>query len=259
VNIEQYISSGILEAYVLGDLSPAEMRDVERNLQQYPQLREELRKIEEVQETLLMKLAVAPHTSVKEKLLREVESRPAGKSVAFSGSMIWKYAAAASVSIALVSSYLAFDFHQRWQSAQGSLNELIAQNQQIAQNYNTVNLRLDQIEKDLKVVSDPSFSRVVMKGTTNAAEALAFVYWNTSTQEAYLSIQNMRALAQENQYQLWAIVDGNPVDMGVFDGNQSGLLKMKPIANAVAFAVTVEPRGGRPTPTLNTMQVIGNV
>jgi anti-sigma-K factor RskA len=70
----------------------------------------------------------------------------------------------------------------------------------------------------------------------------------------------MKTLAQENQYQLWAIVDGKPVDAGVFDGNLAGLLKMKNIPiGAVKFAVTVEPRGGKESPTLSTMQVIGDV
>jgi anti-sigma-K factor RskA len=89
---------------------------------------------------------------------------------------------------------------------------------------------------------------------------MAYVYWNESTEEVYLSIQNMRTLAQENQYQLWAIIDGKPVDAGVFDTNLAGLLKMKAIGNgAAAFAVTVEPRGGKASPTLETMQVVGNV
>ena len=67
-------------------------------------------------------------------------------------------------------------------------------------------------------------------------------------------------LAQENQYQLWAIIDGKPVDAGVFDNNFKGLLKMKDVGTGAAtFAVTIEPRGGRQTPTLETMQVAGNV
>ncbi len=69
----------------------------------------------------------------------------------------------------------------------------------------------------------------------------------------------MKSLAQENQYQLWAIVDGKPVDAGVFDSTTAGLLKMKALAGAAAFAVTIEPRGGKATPSLETLQVIGNV
>ena len=70
----------------------------------------------------------------------------------------------------------------------------------------------------------------------------------------------MRELSQENQYQLWAIIDGKPVDVGVFDSNFTGLARMKDIAKgAVTFAVTIEPRGGKLSPTLQTMQVAGNV
>jgi anti-sigma-K factor RskA len=70
----------------------------------------------------------------------------------------------------------------------------------------------------------------------------------------------MKALSLENQYQLWAIVDGKPIDAGVFDSNLSGLVKMKDITSgASTFAVTIEPRGGSVSPSLHTMQVVGNI
>ncbi|MEJ0031715.1 MAG: anti-sigma factor [Bacteroidota bacterium] len=78
----------------------------------------------------------------------------------------------------------------------------------------------------MQIINNPAFQRVVMKGTPAAKEALATVYWNQTSQEVFLSVQNLKALAQDQQYQLWAIVDGKPVDMGVFD-NTTALLKMK--------------------------------
>ena len=56
MNIEEYISSGILEAYVLGELIGPEMAEVQRNINLYPALRAELVKIEETQEKLSIKL-----------------------------------------------------------------------------------------------------------------------------------------------------------------------------------------------------------
>lgn len=41
------------------------------------------------------------------------------------------------------------------------------------------------------------------------------------------------------------MADGKPVDAGVFDMNTTtGLLRMKEMKGATAFAVTIEPRGG---------------
>lgn len=261
MNIKEYISSGILEAYALGELTDIERAEVEKNLSQYAELRGELSKIEDAQEALLQKMAIAPPLSLKAKVMQSAQ--PNGKVIAmdFSSGMQWKYAAAASIVIALGLGYLAFDYRSKWQHSELALNDLITQNRQVAEDYNRVNFRLDKMENDLKVVNNPSFAKVVMKGTPNAPQALASVYWNKETKEIYLSIQNMRELSREKQYQLWAEVDGKMIDAGVFDGNIAGLIKMKQALKetVTVFAVTIEPRGGKSEPTVETLQVAGVV
>lgn len=258
MNIEEYIASGILEAYALNELSLQERKEVERNLSLYPSLKEELASIEKTQEEFLLSMAIQPNLSVKANLFKKIESaKPLGRVASMVN--VWKYAVAASVTLLIISSFLAYTYYTKWRNTERDLNTLIAQNQQMARDYNTVNQRLDKIENDIEVINNPAFTRVVMKGTENAPGALASVYWNADTKEVYLSIQNMNVLAQENQYQLWAIVDGKPVDAGVFDVSGGGLLKMKTLQGAAAFAVTIEPRGGKSTPSLETLQVIGNV
>ncbi len=258
MNIEEYISSGILESYASGELSESERTAVERNLAQHPELRKELAIIEETMEAFFLKAAKEPHAHVKAKVLHAVSGKQTEKAEHKNNHIIlWRYATAASIVIALTSSFMAYNFWSNWKESEVSLYQLRALNEQVARDYDKVNQRLDAIENEMKIVSSPSFARVVMKGTANAPDAMASVYWNQSTQETYLSIQNLKALAQEQQYQLWAIVDGKPVDMGVFD-SATGLHKMKSVGNVAAFAVTIESRGGKPSPSMETMQVSGN-
>ncbi len=63
------------------------------------------------------------------------------------------------------------------------------------------------------------------------------------------------------QYQLWCIIDGKLVDMGVIDKEfENKVLTIKaPKGSVVAFAITLEKQGGSKTPTLEEMYVIGNV
>ncbi len=261
MNIQEYISTGILEAYALGELSAHEKAEVEKNLVLYPALKEELLKIEETSELLLMKVGIAPREEVKARLFEKINLEPIGKEVLMVSDSLrmWRLAAAASIALALLSSFMAYNYWSKWRNTESDLSELLVQNQRMAQDYNKVNQRLDKIEADSKVTDNPAFTRILMKGTPNAPQSLASVYWNESTQELYLSIQSMRQLSQENQYQLWAIIDGKPVDAGIFDSTASGLLKMKDIGKGVTtFAVTIEPRGGKASPTLETMQVAGN-
>ena len=265
MNIEEYIASGILEAYVVGEVTAEERREVEKYLREYPELQAELDRVEEAQQQLLLRAAIAPRPAVKEKLFSALNTSPGMKEVPVVSidSLkqkldAWRWAAAASITIAAVALYFAVSYHERWRSSELSLNELLAQNQQVAEDYNRVNQRLDKIESAFNLMSDPAFRRVVMKGTPNAPEALASVYWSEASHAVYLNIQNLKALSQDKQYQLWAIVDGKPVDAGVFDVDLAGLIKMKDITGASAFAVTIEPKGGSVSPALETMQVMGN-
>jgi anti-sigma-K factor RskA len=151
---------------------------VEKNLLQYPTLLEELTKIEESVENLLQQTTIKPRAEVKTKLLEKINKKPEAKVVTMVSNSFngWRYATAASITIALLSAYLVCNYWDKWKKSESNLTDLIAQNQRIAQDYNNVNLRLDRMENDLKITSNPDFTRVVMKGTPNATESLAFVY-----------------------------------------------------------------------------------
>ena len=73
------------------------------------------------------------------------------------------------------------------------------------------------------------------------------------------AVHGEAAIPADKQYQLWALKDGQPIDMGVFDPvtPEDGLLEMGRVPGADAFAVTLEPRGGSANPTLEEMYVYG--
>jgi len=265
VNVEEYISSGILESYIMDELSAAERAEVEKAMSQHQEVRAELDRIEQTMESLAFATAVNPNASLKAKILEEIEFKEETPVVSIDsrreGSSFLKFAAAASVIIALGSAVMAFNYWNKWKNAEDRLSSLIAQNQQFAENYNTVNQKLDNLQESVTVMNSADYERIIMNGTDNAPQSLATVYWNESSREVFLSIQNLKELSEDQQYQLWAIIDGKPVDAGVFDlSKDSFLVQMKEIGSgAAAFAVTIEPKGGSENPTLETMQVLGNV
>lgn len=264
MDIKAYISSGILESYLLGGLSDAERQEVEANLDSYPELREELHLIEKGLEDLAQASAVKAPKHLKGKILDQIPESAEEKKEAQSiplqtkqGGEAWKFLVAASLTLALVAGYLAYDYRSLWLSSSEAYAQLQAQNSQMAEQYNQVNNRLDQLSADLNVMSNDDFRRVNMASVVESANYEASVFWNDQTAEAYLKINTLKALTEEQQYQLWAIVDGQPVDMGVFDIGTEGLIKMKSVQNAAMFAVTIEPKGGSENPTLDAMQVAG--
>ena len=274
MDIKEYIASGILEEYLFDTLSPQERAEVEALVVQYPELRDELNAIEAGLEEIAMATAIQAPSHLKANIMAAIggedEEQLSGNVSQESPKVIpmpksnndigmWRMLVAASVALAVISSYLAFDYRLKWKNSSDAFAQLQAQNSQMAEQYNQVNNRLDELVADIDIISNTDFKRVNM-GAVDASQSFeASVYWNAKTDEAYLNIQSLKTLTEEQQYQLWAIVDGKPVDMGVFDFDVEGLIKMKSIKNAAMFAVTIDPKGGSVNPTLDLMQVAGAV
>jgi anti-sigma-K factor RskA len=107
-------------------------------------------------------------------------------------------------------------------------------------------------------MSDPNTTVVNMVGTQAAPKSSANVYWDSTNTSVYLVVKNMPKLPSNQQYQLWALIDNKPKDLGVFDATDDKvILKMKNTQKAQAFAITIEQKGGSPSPTLQKMQSLG--
>lgn len=279
MNIKDYISSGVLEAYVLGELSLSESKEVEEKIALHPEIREELQIIEQSLLALAMKTSIPPGEDVKKKLMdsmsfskadetlslhRPEKGIPQPKELLVKSSKIpsgFKWLMAAAISIAVLSSIAAVSFWNRYNNTKEELDNVVAQNERLAETVQEASLQLADLSQDFKTLNDSSMIPVPMKGLEAAPTALAMVHWNHSSKEVYLNVNNLPLHGEDEQYQLWAIVDGKPVDAGVFDLSTAvdGLVKMKNIGNASAFAVTLEPKGGSVNPTLENMVVMGNV
>lgn len=102
-----------------------------------------------------------------------------------------------------------------------------------------------------------------MGATPKFQGSLATVYWDSRSKDVYLLVNNLPKPSPDKQYQLWAIVDGKPVDAGMLDmeDTNSGSLvhKMRNIPKAQAFAITLENKGGSTSPTMEAMYVMGGV
>ena len=58
---------------------------------------------------------------------------------------------------------------------------------------------------------------IAMKGQPVAPQSLTTVYWNKQTKDVFLLVNALPKAAAGKQYQLWAIVDGVPVDAGMLN------------------------------------------
>jgi anti-sigma-K factor RskA len=272
LDINAIISSGLLELYVAGLTSDEETRQVEDWVVRYPAVLTEIRAIEMAVEAHAQANAVQPPPHVKDRLMAAI----AGQTSASEGTtlravaggsgqkQVWKWMAAASVALLLVSAYIGYTLYGKNKQYAGQLaaaQKTIDSAQAAAQGELQRQLLYHH---DIETLLMDGATTIALNKTDKAPDGcMAKVFWNKADGTVYIDPCLMPKAPPGKTYQLWAIVNGKPVDAGLVKTStpreKYSIQKMKEFKQAEAFAVTLEKAGGSPTPTLEETYVAGKV
>ncbi|MCB0715126.1 MAG: anti-sigma factor [Chitinophagaceae bacterium] len=256
MNVEDIISSGLLELYVAGLASEAEKQQVNTWRKQYPEVEIELQAIEIALEKYAFAHAVAPAASVKEKLIEKINFQPVDTTTPVfdinenkrkkTSTVFWKWGFAASVILFLGSLLLNLKFYNHSKKAEADLKST-------KQKLESVVAQTKVLKEDIAVIQNKYTMAVSLSAQPTMPGATAKIYWITNTGEVMVDASNLPDAPAGKQYQFWAIVDGKPVSGGLLITNNKGMKirmqKMKSFGSADAFAISLENEGGNPTPT----------
>lgn len=148
------------------------------------------------------------------------------------------------------------------QTRVGDLETQLSQQQRAAQ---VLGERLADREKTINSLTSTENDLMVVRlvANENAGPSMR-VFWNRRTGEAVVRAANFAAIPDTRVYVLWMIRDGKPESLQLFTPDAAGeslinavVLPRDP-SGIVAFAVTEEPAGGSPQPTMQPF-LIGQV
>jgi anti-sigma-K factor RskA len=277
VGASSYISSGLVEVYISGLASSREQEELELAMAQHPELAAAVNDCRHDMEQYIILQSVNPPAVIKENLLKIVageeterihEMEMAAQQptetpvVTMRTGNPWRWVAAASIVLLAVSLYMNYQYYNSSNDYKAKYEALATEHTTVVAQNDVYRTSMQQMQQSLDIVKDPAMHEVKMPGTKPFPQALATVYWNQASKEVFLMVNNLPLPSSDKQYQLWAIVAGKPVDMGVFDAgtdNAKLLQKMKTVDNAEMFAVTLEKKGGSPVPTMDQMYVAGKI
>jgi hypothetical protein len=282
MDTKSYIESGILERFVLGECTPAEEQEVISLKSKSPEIEQELKDIENTFEALDKAFSIDTSEKAKDNLMSslfgsedstktepKVEEAPLGSPKKIIPFYAKPLNIAAAWTLLIISGSLNVYQFSKISQTEELLNIQFAQTNELEQNIKETKLLLAQkdevifnVSNTIPLLADSETKQILMKGTELNPEAQAKVFFNQKTKKAFVEFAELPELPSENQYQLWAIVEGKPVDMGVINldtDNPAKLTEVPFIADAAAYAITIEPFGGKPTPTLEKMIVVGAV
>lgn len=263
MNVREYISSGIVESYVLGLASAEEQSEFESMCRQYPEILQARTEFELEMERQARQNTIDPPAYLRQQVINAITSTEA-KVVPITGidstakSSWLKWVAAACAVLLAGSLVWNISQYNRNTRLQQSFNDLTGE-------YDSTALRLATIEDEIEMITqNPNVKMAAMKGMEASPASFATVYWDTASRDVYLLVNNLPKPPSDKQYQLWALLNGQPIDMGMVDNNvfidqKKLLLRMKNVSSAQAFAITLEKKGGSEKPTMDSIYVMGNL
>ncbi|RFM29883.1 anti-sigma factor [Deminuibacter soli] len=275
MDTQAYIQSGIIESYVLGLATAEEAAELQQLCAQYPEIKAAVEAFELELEQQAMNDAIAPDAAVKTALMatlfneeqQQAIVQPIGTGAPVipmhpvypSHHKTWQTIAAAAILLFVVSAGFNIYYYNHYQSARNEYQALLQERNNLQASNDTYKAKFNEAASSLRMMGDTAMHAVKMNGLPGKEGSYATVYWNKQNNDVYLLANNLPQTPAGHQYQLWAIVNGQPVDAGMISDCAGALCKMKTIANAQAFAITLEKEGGSPTPTLTAMLVMGKV
>ncbi len=278
VDVKEYISSGILEAVVLGLGSDQEVREVQCLSKIYPEIMEEFRAIEQALARMADEDAVEPTKELKAIVLEKISQTPQlpnetasekeepAKIIRLdtktpSSSGPWKWMAAASVILLLGVGSLWVLATNRAKDLNNQVAELKQQKTADDQILTAMQLEQEHLKSVQSIVTDHDMSKVILMGTPKDPKACVHFMWSASSNKGIMVAECITDPPTDMQYQLWAIADGKPVSLGLFD-HEEVMNTTEPfdvsMDNVSAFAITLEKKGGVASPTMENMVVIGS-
>ena len=260
-----------LPAFALGALDADERQAVASHLETCDACKAELVALERVVGGIGLDAApVTPPASLRARVLDRVaaEQRQSPQSHGtlpfapkhdrplFSGSRL---ALAASVTLAIGASFYALALR----SEITSLREMVAISAEESSKLRgeLVDLRRNWAEavRVMDVMKAPDMMKVDLKGQVDMPGASGRAFWSR-TGGIIFTADKLPPLPAGRVYQFWVINGKVPTGAGTFTPNAQGAASLStPVAALAtppdAFAVTIEPAGGSPTPTMPIVMV----
>lgn len=269
MNTKEYISSGIIESYILGLASTEEAGILECVMKNNAEVKAAFEEVQKTLEDLATAQAVTPPDDLRTKIWNKIQQEqndeepspvvsadiPAAKpqeEIRIQGNNNWKvYAVAASVLFLISVAGNIF-----WMSDQAKTKQEIAR---ISTEKKNQDLAMQKMNQKMEMISNPDMKMVMLKGVEKHTDSKAMVFWDTKTKEVYLNADSLPKAPEGMQYQLWAIEDGKPVNAGMYTEDKDSKIALANIPKAQAFAITLEKQGGSPVPTMENMYVMGEI
>lgn len=242
--VKMFLDTDLLEKYLLGTTSRKEAKLVENYISVYPEVKKQYNELQENLESYSRAHALKAPKELKQVIISKIT---AGKTI--NRRRFYRYAIAASFAALMLAGTTYFF----WNQNQKLINENALVNQKLKNlelDINSTNTNLEDIKNQFIVLNNPETHKYVLRGNQKAKELKTVAYINPVKKLSFINVAELPQLPEEQVFQMWANVNGQMVSLGVLEKAENKLLSVPYNEDAISFNITIEPKGGNGTATV---------
>ena len=266
MDVNKYITSGILELYVAGTLSEEENLEVSQYAEQYPEIKEEILSIEAA--ILALSKAAAP-VHYGSKGFKDIEKRiealkkPGTKVITMTDNKTNWFTYVGWAASVLLAAGMLWMFNENTQ-LKSEINLVTQTKEVLEQQIFEANTSLEKSKELLHTIRDKNIEVIALGGQTVSPTSYAKAYWNKAEQKVFIDAQGLPEPPDGMVYQVWSLKLNplTPTSMGLLEDFKNDDNKVFAFVNpneSEAFGITLEPAGGSESPNLEQLYTLGAV
>jgi predicted nuclease with TOPRIM domain len=240
--LHDFLKSGLLDKYVIGDTSAQETSKVETYLDKYPELQEEYEILQEQLEINARANAVKTPTNTLDDILTTIHDTTVIEMNTKPRIPYW-FSIAASLA-ALVFAGTSFIFYNKSNDLKKENNTIAEEIFDLRDDIDNNNKKLDNVMSELKKLNDPETYKYVLRGNERAKELKTVAYINPINKSSLIDVVSLPKLSDEQYYKMWAQVNDKMIDLGILNTTNGNLKSVPYIEDALSLSITIENKNG---------------
>lgn len=242
----------------MGVASDQEAREVERMAALFPEIKAQIEELQGKMKNYCKAHALQKPESPLNQKMPSMPSANSGHSHnKRETARIWKFAAAAGFLLFIGSTVY---FSNQQQKANTLMANLSQQVDDVEEKYQAVSGANQLLNARFALLQDIQTKHIHLFGSRVAPDARVVVYWNPIKKDACVNLVNLPTAPEHHQFQIWAVIGGNHVNMGLLNPlSQETMYPIPYMEKCTGFAITLEKEGGSDYPDTAKLFVRGEI
>jgi len=252
LDLKTYIESGILELYVLGKLSPEEEKEVQDMQSKHVEIQREIHEISVGLEKYAQLNAIKAPAHIADRIFENLPSKSStsyGNSADIAqskGGLNWNLLTTLFALLSVLGFSMYFILKTEYNSA-------LQKYESDKKTCDSISQQQQQLFAIIRQINDPNNKIIDMTPTAGYAGISVYLHYNVVNKKNFLQLVNLPDITADQAFQLWSLKDGaDPMPLDVFvDKNK--IIEDAFVDNTATYAITIEPKGGSKSPTLEKL------